>query len=177
MKYYYTCYICSYVTYCYLSAKLVCFCLLLVLITSASGEGSDERLRVRMTSPGLSLLALTKNASWRRFKTTFRHQVSLDTPEWSIIRGFFGYAIRPNLMFVCPFLVIKILKPCPALFLLVIYYYCIRLKNQTSFAIQTEFEESATLPSPQNFHNISIPENEMQQVPSSILKINDYQAC
>ena len=29
----------------------------------------------------------------------------------------------------------------------------------------------------QNFHNISIPENEMQQVPSSILKINVYQAC
>ena len=32
-----------------------------------------------------------------------------------------------------------------------IYYYCIRLKNQTSFAIQTEFEESANLPSPKTF--------------------------
>ena len=37
-----------------------------------------------MTSPGLSL--------WR-LRTSFRHLVSLDTPEWAIIRGFFGYAI------------------------------------------------------------------------------------
>ena len=29
--------------------------------------------------------------------------------------------------------------------LLVIYYYCIRLKDQTSFAIQTKVEESANL--------------------------------
>ena len=32
-----------------------------------------------------------------------------------------------------------------------INYYCIRLENQISFAIQTEFEESANLPSPKTF--------------------------
>ena len=55
-------------------------------------------------------------ASWRRLQTTFRHLVSLDTPEWRIIRGFFDYAIRPNFMFVCPFLMIHILNPCPTEF-------------------------------------------------------------
>ena len=53
------------------------------------------------------------------------------------------------------------------------------VKNQTSFAIQTEFEERANLPPPppkkkkkikikknkKNFQNIPILENEMQQVP------------
>ena len=73
-------------------------------------------------------------------------------------------------MFVHPFLMIQILNPCLAEFLLVVYYYCIGLKNQTSFVIQTEFEESANLPSPKTFYNKSIPENEMQQVPRSDTK-------
>ena len=32
---------------------------------------------------------------------------------------------------------------------MVIYYYCLQLKTQTSFAMQTEFEKSANLPSPE----------------------------
>ena len=39
-------------------------------------------------------------------------------------------------------------------------------KNQTSFAIQTDFEESANQPSPQKNHNISIPENECSRSPA-----------
>ena len=43
-------------------------------------------------------------------------------------------------------------------------------------AVLPEFEESANLPSPKTFTTYH-PENEMQQVPSSILKINIYKAC
>ena len=69
------------------------------------------------------------------------------------------------------------LNPCAAELKLMMFHYCIRLKNQNIVAIQTEFEESATLPFPQDFHNISIIENKTQQVPSNILKINVYQPC
>ena len=116
--------------------------MIMVLITSACGEDSDKPacthdLARAFTSHINKVCKLKKN----------RYLVSLDTPEWAIIRDFFS-DMRYNLMFVCPFLMIQILNPCPAEHLLVIYYYCIRLKNHTSFAIQTKFEESAPPPPP-----------------------------
>ena len=107
----------------------------MVLIISTCGEGSDEpactHVLVRAFASCIIKVCKLKKTP-NNFNTSI---VSLDTPEWAIIRGFFGYAIRPNLTFVCPFLMIKILNPCPAEFQLVIYYYCIRLENQTSLVM------------------------------------------
>ena len=75
---------------------------MMVLITSARGEGSDEPA---CTHDLARALAFRINEVCK-----FRHLVSLKTPEKAIIRGFFGYAMIPNLMFVCPFLMIKILS-------------------------------------------------------------------
>ena len=121
--------------------------MIMVLITSACGEDSDKPacthdLARAFTSHINKVCKLKKKP-----EQLFRYLVSLDTPEWAIIRDFFS-DMRYNLMFVCPFLMIQILNPCPAEHLLVIYYYCIRLKNHTSFAIQTKFEESAAPPPP-----------------------------
>ena len=119
---------------------------MMVLITSACGEDSDEPPCTHNLAR-----ALASRIKVCKLKKTFRHLVSLDTPERAIIRGFFGYAIRQNLMLVCNFHMIQILNPCPAEFYLVIYYHCIRLKNQFSFAITTKLKESANLPSPKTF--------------------------
>ena len=69
------------------------------------------------------------------------------------------YAIRPNLMCARPFLMVQILNPCPAELLSLIFITVTGLKNQTNFAIQIYFEESANLLLPQDFYNINIIEN------------------
>ena len=75
---------------------------MMVLITLACGEGSDTPV---CTNELARAFASRINKVCKMKKTpTFRHLVFLDTPEEAIIRGFYGYAIRQNLMFVGPFL-------------------------------------------------------------------------
>ena len=84
---------------------------MMVLITSACGEGSDEPA---CTHDLARAFASRINNVCKLKKTP--NNFALDTPECAIIRGFFGYEVRPNLVFVCPFLMIQILNPCPAEF-------------------------------------------------------------
>ena len=56
-----------------------------------------------------------------------------------------------------PFLMVQILNPCPADLLLVIFITVSGLKFV--FCHKTDFEESANLSLPQDFHNIYITEN------------------
>ena len=114
-------------------------------------------MRVRMTSPGLSLLAVAKYASWRRLRTTFRHLVALDTPEWAIIRG------DKTKSHVClPFShdpdTFKTLVSLNSNWWFIIIVSGLKIKPV--FAIQTEFEKKCKPTLPRNFYNISIPENE-----------------
>ena len=113
----------------------------MVLITSACGEGSDEP-------------ACTHDPT-RAFASRINKVCKLKKTPTSSLSGDARMNDYKRLDQISSlyafFFMIKILNPCPAELLLVIDYYCIRLKNQTSFAMQTEFEESANLPSPKTF--------------------------
>ena len=67
---------------------------MMVLITSACGEGSDEPV---YTHDLARAFASRINNVCKLKKTP--NNFALDTPELAIIRGFFGYAVRPNLVF------------------------------------------------------------------------------
>ena len=66
---------------------------MMVLITLVCGEVSNEPACMHDLARAFAS-RITKYA--RRLRTTFGHLVFPDTPEWAIIRGFIGYAIRPT---------------------------------------------------------------------------------
>ena len=62
---------------------------------------------------------INKVCKLKKTPKTFRHLVPLDTQELRLhlyIRGFYEYALRQNLIIICPFLTIQILNPFPAEF-------------------------------------------------------------
>ena len=71
---------------------------MMVLITPACGEGSDEPA---CTHDLDWALASRINNVYKLKKTP--NNFALGTPELAIIRGFFGYAVRPNLVFYALF--------------------------------------------------------------------------
>ena len=107
-------------------------------------------LHVRMTLPGLSRGSLRINKVCKLKKTTNNFQTSSRSghDRMNDYCCFFGYAVRPNLVFVCPFLMIQILNPCPAEFWLVIYYYCIRLKIKPVLPYRQNLKKVQTYPPP-----------------------------
>ena len=84
---------------------------------------------------------INKICKLKKTPKTFRHLVSLDTPEWAIIRGLTLAPLNYNWWFI---IIVSGLK-----------------SNQFSHTDKVWKKCKPTLP--QNFHNISIPENEMQQ--------------
>ena len=85
----------------------------MVLITSASGKGSDESACTHDLARAFAS-RINKVCKLKKAPNNFETSSLSGHTRMSDYKKLFGYAIRPNLMFVSPFFMVQILNPCPA---------------------------------------------------------------
>ena len=78
---------------------------MMALITSACGEGSDEPACTHDLARAFAS-RINKVCKLKKTPNNFQTSSLSGQARMSDYKSFFGYAIRPNLMFVCPFLMI-----------------------------------------------------------------------
>ena len=88
---------------------------MMVLITSACGESSDEPACTHDLVRAFAS-CIYKVCKLKKTPNNFKSSSLSGHARMSDYKRLFEYVIRPNLMVVYPFLMVQILNPCPAKF-------------------------------------------------------------